>query len=480
MLGMFTVATLSWILILSIAAVVGLKVGLGEGISETRRTLSLIGWSRGTISELETALESGADISDINREILYSDHEPRPRVSIVGPDGRVLLESEGELEGEQLSASDVLELIPAGDPAEPIPGTGQQIRVDGELWGYFIITFPEGAELYRFVSEPDRLGTAISHTMATGLVLSLLAVYASFYLFARRLVQPLQQLAFQVSRIGEGELPSQQEWPERGDEIGLLAGALNRMTEALARSNEQLRREDEKRRLMVSGLGHDLRTPVTAIVSHAEAIESGAASDPERSLSTIRRRADHIHHLVDDLLAYAAIGRSTQSDTTRLDIAELARETIISMLPRFEEHGITVEADIPDDPVFVFGARRAIQRSFDNILSNTLEHATNATLVRVSVDCTLEEVRGSTSDDGPEVVRVSISDDGPGIPKDVDIFEPFKKGSPSRSGHGSGLGLSVVREIIEAHGGRCGAERRHSGGSMVWFELTRCRRQTVL
>lgn len=471
MLGTFTVATLAWILILFIAAVVGLKVGLGEGITETRRTLSLIGWSRGAISQLETALESGTDISDIDRGVLESDHEPRPRVSVVGTDGRILLESEGEFEGERLSASDVLTLIPASDPAEPMSGTGQQIRVNGELWGYFIITFPEGAELYRFVSEPERLGTAISHTMATGLVLSLLAVYASFYLFARRLVHPLQQLAYQVSRIEDGELPAPQEWPERGDEIGLLSGSLNRMTEALARSNEQLHREDERRRLMVSALGHDLRTPVTAIVSHAEALESGAASDPGRSLATIRRRADHIQHLLNDLLAYAAIGHRAEADATRLDIAELARETIISMLPRFEEHAIAVEADIPEEPVFVSGARRAIQRAFDNILSNTLEHASCATLVCISIGWTAGEVRGPGAGDRPNNVRVSISDDGPGVPEHVDIFEPFKKGSPSRSGHGSGLGLSVVREIIAAHGGSCGAERRHSGGSTVWFEL---------
>ncbi len=461
MLGMFAVATIAWILILAVAATVGLKVGLGEGITETRRTLSLINWSRSTISRLETALESGVDLTEIDQELLQNEQEPVPRVYIVGPDGTVLLESEGKFEGERLSASDILELIPASDPAEPIRGSGQQIRVDGDLWGYFIVTFPEGEEMYRFVSEPERLGTAVSHTMLTGLVLSLLAVYLSFYIFARRLVHPLQQLAFQVSRIGEGELPSRQEWPERGDEIGVLAAALNQMTEALARSNEQLRTEDERRRLMVSALGHDLRTPVAAIVSHAEALESGAASSPERSLATIRRRADHIHHLVDDLLAYAAIGHGGEADISPLDIAELARETIISMLPRFEAQGIAIDADISDEPVFVSGSRRAIQRTFDNILTNALEHAREATTVRISVAT------------ATEAVHVAVHDNGPGIPEDIDIFEPFKKGSLSRSGSGSGLGLSVVREIIAAHGGACGAGRRHSGGSEIWFTLPR-------
>ncbi len=459
MLGMFAVATVAWILILVVAAVAGLKVGLGEGITETRRTLSLINWSRSTIAEIETSLESGTDITEIDREILQSDHEPRPRVHIVDPEGIVRVESEGEHEDRRLSTTDILELIPASDPAEPIRGSGQQIRVDGELWGYFIVTFPEGAELYRFVSEPERLGTAVSHALVTGLVISLLAVYLSFYMFARRLVHPLQQLALQVSRISDGELPALQDWPERGDEIGILAGALNQMTEALARSNEHLRTEDERRRLMVSALGHDLRTPVAAIMSHAEALESGAASAPQTSLATIRRRAEHIHHLVDDLLAYAAMGHSAETTEARIDIAELARETVISMLPRFEAQGITIDADIPEEPVFVSGSRRAMQRTFDNILSNTLEHAAEATIVHISISQT------------PETVHVRMYDNGPGVPDDMDIFEPFKKGSPSRSGHGSGLGLSVVREVIRGHGGRCGAERRQTGGSEIWFEL---------
>lgn len=472
MIATFALATVLWIIILVGAGALGIKLGLGEGLAETRRTISLINWTQSTIDRIEDVLEDGGEVGDIQRELLTSEHDPQPRVRIVGLDGTVLRDTAA---GDQaptpakLSAEHVLRLIPASDPAEPLHGTGQQIRVDDRLWGFLILTFQPGEEVYRFVSEPEQLWKVFSRTIIAGLLFSLLAVYLTFYAFARRLVVPLRELAFQVSRIGEGELPEPTEWPDRSDEIGVLAGSLNDMTAALSQSRERLKQENERRRLMVSALGHDLRTPVTAIISHTEALESGAATDPPNSMSTIRRRAEHMQHLIADLLAYASVGTTPDAAHTTIDIAEVARETVISILPRFEQRGIEVDASIPDSRIEVTGSRRALQRVFDNVLGNTLEHATGATRVGVSITASSRNV------------KVAVSDDGPGIPEDMDIFEPFKKGSRARTGseRGSGLGLAIVREVVAGHGGRCGAERRPAGGSTIWFEIPKITRRST-
>jgi signal transduction histidine kinase len=219
---------------------------------------------------------------------------------------------------------------------------------------------------------------------------------------------------------------------------------------------------ENERTTMLSSIGHDLRTPLAALRAAIEALADGVAPDPDRYLRSMQCDVEALSALVDDffLLARIEAGR-LDLHLTPIDLTELADDAVEALTPVAATNGVTVTLDTTER-VHVHGNANAIARVIRNLIDNAIRHAPPGSRVHVSVG----------TDARPSV---RVADDGPGFPdgfSDV-AFGRFTRADASRTRTtgGAGLGLTIARGLVEAHGGRIWIEP-HRGGCVA-FELPR-------
>ncbi len=300
------------------------------------------------------------------------------------------------------------------------------------------------------VLDSDEARTVIGVLATTALFAALLALIAS-----APLGRDARKLEAAVRRLEAGDRTGRT-GVRRGDELGHVARALDELTERL----DQLERErltfEEERRMMLSSVGHDLRTPLAALRAAVDALADGLAPDPDRYLRAMARDVDALGSLVDDLFLLSTI-ESGRLELRRepLDLSELADDAIEALSPAATERSITLQLQSPGR-VAVEGSAPAIGRVIRNLLDNAIRHAPPSSTVEVIVE------DGGT---------VRVRDTGPGFPSGLAPFERFSRADPSRARTtgGGGLGLAIARGLVEAHGGRIWIER-DTGGHVI-FEL---------
>lgn len=215
----------------------------------------------------------------------------------------------------------------------------------------------------------------------------------------------------------------------------------------------------------LSTASHELRTPATSLIGSVKLLRTHPApAEADRLLQIAERSAVRLTELIEDLLLLqrADIDPSITLDPGPVDLVELTRQALrdgAMAFPGAEQTTLEVEPGV--GPV-VADARR-VRQVIDNLLSNAWKYAAGAPPPRVSV---------RADGDG---VRWTLRDHGPGVPPDFSpfLFEPFRRADQSltRRVRGSGLGLSVCRHLIEAHGGRIGHESPADGGAVFWFHI---------
>jgi len=262
---------------------------------------------------------------------------------------------------------------------------------------------------------------------------------------SRRITRPIEQLTAAVQEIGRGRAPAH--IPVTGrDEIARLAASFNAMVDAVTE-------QEELRRRMVGDVAHELRTPLTNLRCELEAIQDGlSAPDPAR-LGSLHEEVLHLQRLVEDLqeLAVAEAG-ALQLQVERIDLGATVTRIAAAQAEVTAEDGILVDADVT-----------RLRQVVHNMLANALHHTpdTERVLVRVT--------RAGAS------ATVSVIDRGPGIPaKDLErIFERFYRVDEARGRErgGAGLGLAIVRRLVELHGGRVWAESVEGAGATFTFTL---------
>jgi signal transduction histidine kinase len=272
---------------------------------------------------------------------------------------------------------------------------------------------------------------------------------------ARAISGPVERLTTAARRMEAGDLTVRVE-PAGGTELEELAHGFNAMASALDR-NEELRRR------MVSDVAHELRAPLTNIRCELESMQDGLTAPTPERIASLHDETMHLSGLVDDLqdLALAEAGR-LEIDPQPIAVAALARRAASGMEPQARERGVTLRCDGDDDVVVLADARRAVQ-ILTNLLANAVAHMEAPGEVCIAW-------KRSDSD-----AIVHVIDSGTGIPASElpHIFERFYRVDVSRSRRtgGAGLGLSIVRQLVAAHGGRVWAESDVSKGSTFSFTL---------
>lgn len=341
-------------------------------------------------------------------------------------------------------------------PAELAAGT--PLLVEGQQVGTLLaVSAPAGVATPAgdFLSEVNR------STWLAGLVASGLALVLGLLLF-RQIVAPVRGLTAAAQQIAAGRLDRRVTVSSQ-DEIGQLAGAFNQMTDALAR-DQQLRRN------MMADIAHELRTPLSVILANLEAMLDGVLPTSSEEVVSLHDEAKLLSRLVADLrlLSLAEAGQ-LKLQRTSTDLNQLVRRATEQMRLQAESSGVDLVTDGDTQlPSLNVDADR-IAQVINNLLSNALRYTPAGGQV------TVRATTQSQSGNQPEVI-VAVTDNGSGIPSEdlPHIFDRFYRTDKSRSraSGGSGIGLAIVKQLVEVHGGRVWAESRGPDqGSTFTFSL---------
>jgi two-component system, OmpR family, sensor histidine kinase BaeS len=276
------------------------------------------------------------------------------------------------------------------------------------------------------------------------------------------LVRPLRRLTTATDRISSGDLDVRADIGG-GAELALLGSAFNRLAATL-------RREDDLRRATAADIAHELRTPVTGILARIEAAQDGVMSDPQANLAAMHEEALRLARLIEDVGQLAEAEKPAMLVAKAgVDLADVAKGRAEASGHFFRAKGIAFSCDLIAAPVHADASR--LEQVVDNLLSNALRYTDAGGAVRLAVRR------------GRDHAALEISDTGMGIsPEDqAKVFERFWRSdrSRSRATGGSGIGLAVVREIVEAHDGRVEVESSLGRGTKFRVELPLLRSERV-
>jgi two-component system sensor histidine kinase BaeS len=334
--------------------------------------------------------------------------------------------------------------------------SGALRRSIGVLAGAIVFVVAIGVALsgrLMFFSSHDLelLWVVLGFALALGLVLAV-TVPGS-------MTRDLEEMATTARRVGAGERGIRAS-VDRNDEIGAAAAAFDDMLEKLESAERRRDRDEQTRRNLLAAIGHDLRTPLSALQAAVEALEDGIAPDPGRYLRSMRRDVAALAALVDDLFVLARLeAGDVQLDLVGVDLAELADEAVEVLEPSALHHNVGLRVE-SDGRVPAVGSPEALGRVIRNLVDNAVRHAPEGSEVVVAVG------NGGGG-------SVTVLDSGPGFPAEfIDkAFTLFERADPARGRDtgGAGLGLAIARGFVRAHGGEIWAEQ--GPGGRVGFRL---------
>ena len=351
---------------------------------------------------------------------------------------------------QRLTLLDASRRVVAGNPEMPEDTSVRSVVVGDQVVG-FVARAPfrrlTGAADVAFQQEQLRAAWVIA-----ALAVVLAAVVA--VVLARAFLLPVKRLAEATHRLAAGAYDTRVA-VRSGDEIGRLGDDFNRLALALER-NEQLRRR------FIADVSHELRTPLAIARGEIEAIEDGVRPLSRESIGSLKNEVQALGKLVEDLyqLSLADVGALAYRKEP-VDVAEVAREAVDAFGERLRERGLKVDAQLA--PAKVFGDGDRLAQAFRNLLENSLRYTDPGGTLRVGVK----------RDAGR--VAVEFEDSAPGVAAQAmpHLFERFfrAEGSRNRAHGGAGLGLAIVRSIVEAHGGEIVARASQLGGLSILIAL---------
>lgn len=354
----------------------------------------------------------------------------RGRVQLIGPDGELLVDV------GRLPPGVATETI-----KEPVPGSGATLRID--------------------VPRSDRAFLSVFNlSLLVAGLLAIVAVVAIALLLSSRLTRPLQGVAAAAQRLGHGDLSARASGgPDR--ESNELALAFNAMAERVQRS-EMLRRR------AASDMAHDLATPATVLESQLQAMVDGVVPADREQLDRARAAAGALSGVIAQLgeLVDAESG-VLQRRPQLMPLGDLLAEVERAIEPLFRQRGVEIAVAAVPPTVQVEVDPTQVGRALRNVLANAAQHSPEGATVQVAIEAK------------PDEAVLRVTDAGEGIaPEDLShVFERFYRADQARGAgeprSGSGIGLTIARELLAANGGRIEVERTGPDGTTFAIALPR-------
>ncbi|KAA3656945.1 MAG: HAMP domain-containing protein [Chloroflexi bacterium] len=358
------------------------------------------------------------------------------------------------------------------DTKRPLPGhmfdDGTPIEVDGEVVGKLI--FPRSQEFQTQRDPNKRVGGNARPNIFNPEVMFLQRInravlwaaggatavsLAIGFFLARTLTKPIHELKQATQAVAQGNLGQQVEIHSQ-DELGNLAESFNQMSTDLLTAQNQ-------RRQLTADIAHDLRTPLSLILGHSEALSDGVLPATPETLDIIHDEAMRLNRLIDDLrtLSLAEAGKLRMM-MRPIHSEELVERTAIAYLPAAQEKQIAVEKEIQAAPEVLADPDR-ISQVLDNLMDNAIRHTPQGGKISIRTQSNANDVQLSVQDSGVGIAAVDLPH----------VFSRFYRADKSRHRHdgGSGLGLAIARSIVEQHNGRIWVESILGQGTTFHFTL---------
>jgi len=371
-----------------------------------------------------------------------------------------VVENIGTLYGKRIVLTDGSGIVVADSEGEI---SGGHFQLD---WPNRSLLEPESDQAIGmvYVSPEASLGFALAQRLAGstrlvllwgGLLASAVAIVLAFVL-SRRVSAPVLALTMATRRLGKGDFSQRISLQAKG-ELGELTQAFNSMA-------SELERAEKLRQNMVADTAHELRTPLSNIRGYIEAIQDGMVRADAATIRSLDEEVNLLSRLVDDLqeLALADAGELRLVCQAE-DVGVLINQTVATEQAKATAKGVSVSVQLPKrlPPVNIDAHR--VSQVLRNILENAVDHTGQGDSIAVSA-----RKRGSW-------VEISVADTGEGIPAAhlANVFERFYRvdKSRARATGGRGLGLTIAKYIVEAHGGRIEVESEPGRGSRFTFTV---------
>lgn len=303
--------------------------------------------------------------------------------------------------------------------------------------------------------------------IAAVIVVVLTGVTLTFWIH-KSVMNPMNKLKLATRRISEGDLDFTLE-ADGNDEFGELCKDFEEMRIRLKQTAEDRIRDEEESKELVSNISHDLKTPITAIKGYVEGIMDGVADTPEKMdkyIRTIYNKANDMDKLIAELTTYSKIDTNRMPyNFTKVNVDEYFLDCIDELHYELDSRNITLSYfNYVDKDVIIIADIEQLKRVINNIVSNSVKYIGDK-----------QGVLNIRINDEGDFIRVEIEDNGKGIEqKDLPfIFDRFYRTDSSRNSNqgGSGIGLSIVKKIIEAHGGKIWATSKIDTGTTMHFVI---------
>lgn len=350
-----------------------------------------------------------------------------------------------------------------------------------ELWG----TLDNGDSIIlRTAIQGIKDNIKISNTLIryVGIAVLVVGVIAAF-IFSNYISRPIKQLSHIAERMAHMDFEAKYDGSDKG-EIGLLGNSMNNMSRKLEENISQLKaanlelkkdidkkeKLEEMRTEFLSNVSHELKTPIALIQGYAEGLKEGISDDPESMdfyCDVIIDEASKMNTMVKKLLTLNQIEFGKDDLTVeRFDIAELVESVVNTNELRASQKDIRIVFENKGQHIFAWGDEYKIEEVVTNYISNAVNHCEGEKLIKVRIDCDNENA------------RVSVFNTGKNIPQeDIDrIWDKFYKVDKARTREygGNGIGLSIVKAIMDSLGKGYGVQNKPDGVEF-WFDLdTRC------
>lgn len=424
----------------------------------------------------ETNWEHCPEMDSCQKEIWYSDEMTHLENKLSGLGYRFMITKDGEIIYSNLSEEDLeVARSVAGDAindAKTLTASRYEVSVIKN-------TFWHGEKIFCITAvHPEKTDGVMVNYLKNCIFRYLYGIIAFFIILtvcingilswwiSGSILKPLGKLSHGTKEIREGNLDTRMEYDKK-DEFGQVCRDFDEMRAYLSESVQQRLKDEKRRRDLITGISHDLRTPLTTIMGYLDGLLDGIADTPEKRIryfKAIKTRTGNLVSLVDSLSEYSRLDAGFRYHMEETDFKGYVEKYLELVRPDMENQQVEIEYFCGKGNYRANLDREEFKRIFDNLLANTVRYRRkDSSRVLISLKRTLEG----------GCMELVFQDDGPGVPQDCleQIFDSFFRVDDSRNnaGNGSGIGLAVVKEIILGHGGCVRAENR--GGLAVIIRI---------
>lgn len=448
--------------------VVLIAVGLLLFLAEKRHLLAnqYQEQDSGVMRLAQVCTESVAEQNDLillNYVLSFKDNPGIRHASFISPQGKVIVHSDVSLVGRKLNDESTSRLLASPgilrqeSDEDDIMEVGVPVWYQDENIGFARVSYDRGY-------YEDQIETALRSTMVRISYVCGIAIIIGFFgsvLFARGLTRPIKDLVHATEVIGKGEL-THRSAVDRNDEIGALSVSFNDMA-------SKLQALDELKSEFVSSVSHELRSPLTALRGFLQMFSlgiTGPLNDVQKeNVNVMMECTDRLGRFVNNILDVAKLEAGMIEFIVELvDPRIVANEIVTLFQPQAQLEKIQVDLVSPREVPKVQCDSDRLKQIFTNLISNALKFTSQGGRVTVWL----------RDDNG--MVKMGVTDTGAGIsqediPKLFNKFEQVKQTMHKAKGKGTGLGLTIVKRIVEGYGGAIGVESELTKGTTFFFTL---------